>query len=1044
MASDNALTYEGALRILGKHDQKWLKRVDALLGGVILGSGVVALLANPVTAPVVFAALWGWVDQKNEAIRLVSQALDALPGKRRKIPFTERVEQMTAAHTVLVVSSYFEALREALGDDYDLLELSEADKANVARGVARDLYAADVPKPGAKRGFTENLKLVQVWLESLHTTVLRSFGHLLGPKMPSGDIGTRALERYQSHYLALAAEIPEFGVWAAVVEHTATRDEVRALREDLLSGPDAAMSRLERALATLIDLAGHPSADLRDRVARANRSVLSDPILPRSTGTRYGRHLTFPTIEQAFLTPSYRFAVAHDRSRPADDTWWAKRTSHDDLHVRLAAHLASTEAITRPLLILGHPGAGKSLLTKVLAARLPAPGYTVVRVPLRHVDGHSPVRTQIQLALDRDTGGRVPWSDLVDQSADTVRVVILDGLDELLQQTHTRLYGYLDEVAEFQRREADQGHPVAVVVTTRTLACDRVSIAEGTTMIKLDDFDDLRIEAWLTTWHRANTSGIAAGTVREFPLETALGQRKLTAQPLLLMMMALYIANPETTMLDERLSTAELYRRLVEHFAEREAEKSPTTRPPDEIKTAVRKHLTRLSVAALGMLNRGRQDISAQQLEQDLRVLTGNRAHTDEGDRTLGEFFFVYTAEGRVSADTDQHYEFLHATFGEYLVASHVVDELREVARAAHSSRHWDMRTPDDDLLFAYLSHQSMAQQRPVLTFVTELGAELPPSEVEQMLTVLDTLLETHRDRTQPERHRDYLSDNTDQIARHAAYSANLLLLRLALSPNQRHTIGDIHRHRSGLDQWDAVLTLWQAGLSHDQWLATIFLLQRKGTIIELRDSPITSRPPGAHLARLQADHDTEQVYRYGAALALGTYWFNENDEWLDLTLPWLAAGIAKSADAVDTILFNDTTHVALDDLRQALMRIEMLLKLRKEDMHPRQAQSLVEFLLRHTHVQRPCGFALATSVVTHPRLLAEVPGLSDPKWFMADGVALLLRDADDDQVRDLLAEVELQRGTKPDSPVTINEFRALWRAYRWPDFDLNLEEESI
>jgi hypothetical protein len=1048
MASDNALTYEGALRLLGKHDQKWIKRLDTLLGGVILGAGVVALLGNPMAAPVVvFTALWGWVDQKNEAIRLVSQAMTALPGKRREVRFSERVEQMTAAHTVLVVSAYFEALREALGDDYELLELSEVDKANAAVGGLAQLYTGNVPKPGAQRGFSENLEVVSTWQERLHHRVVRSFGHLFGPTNPHltarlETVPQKALHRYESHYLALAAEIPEFAAWAAVTEHAATRSQVRALRDDLLAGPDGALSRLERALSAFIDSDGTRLTDLRESVARANRSVLNDPILPQSTGARYGNHLSFPTIGQAFITPGYRFAVSDGDSRPADDTWWSEQEPHGDLHIRLMAYLASAEATAGPLLLLGHPGAGKSLLTKVLASRLPASGYTVVRVSLRRVNGHSSVRTQVQQALDQVTGGRVTWPDLVDQSADTVRVVILDGLDELLQQTHTRLYGYLDAVAEFQRREADQGHPVAVVVTTRTLACDRVAIADGTIMIKLENFDDGRIQSWLNSWHSANAAGIAVGTVREFPLETALDQRKLTSQPLLLMMMALYVANPGITMLDEWLSSAELYRRLLEHFAEREAEKSSIMLRPQEIQMAVEDHLTRLSTAALGMFNRGVQDITGRQLEQDLQAFTDDRATIDTGERVLGEFFFVYAPESRVSADTDQHYEFLHATFGEYLVASRVVDELNGVARAAFSSRRGGMRTPEDDLLFALLSHQSLALLRPSLTFVTELAAELPSTEVKQMLEVLDSLLERHRVRPPSERFRNYLPGDTDQIARLAAYSANLLLIRLALSPDQKHSITRIFPTLAAepFGPWRSLLTLWQTGLSPGAWRVTISFLARIDDQIELLKSPVYALHPASQQARLSHDRELERMHRFGLAFASSTFWAGRGDRWLDVVEPWLAHGAAYGRpDGLHTMLPTNVSEVAPRVLIDALVRIEMLLKLRAQDTHIEQAKSLVVFLLDHADLHQPCGFALASTVLAHPDILEQVPRLSDPRWFMDDGVTLLMRADRFDKRNDgglvetLLDSVMQQRGTAPEEPIDIVEVVQLWRAHMWP-----------
>lgn len=54
-----AMTFRGALRILGHHDNTALEKLDVLLGGAILGAGVLAL-AGPTAAPLVgLAAIWG-------------------------------------------------------------------------------------------------------------------------------------------------------------------------------------------------------------------------------------------------------------------------------------------------------------------------------------------------------------------------------------------------------------------------------------------------------------------------------------------------------------------------------------------------------------------------------------------------------------------------------------------------------------------------------------------------------------------------------------------------------------------------------------------------------------------------------------------------------------------------------------------------------------------------------------------------------------------------------------------------------------------------
>jgi hypothetical protein len=180
---------------------------------------------------------------------------------------------------------------------------------------------------------------------------------------------------------------------------------------------------------------------------------------------------------------------------------------------------------------------------KVLAARLPADQCTTVYVPLRHVSGTAAVYRLIEYGLDRETNGRVDWAGLADQSRATTRVILLDGLDEMLQAADRDRADYLHDVAEFQRREAAQERPVVVLVTSRTLVADRVDVPFGATVVKLEEFSPGQVEQWREVWNAVNRDAIDAGSVRELTHEAVARQPELARQPLLLLMLALYSAD---------------------------------------------------------------------------------------------------------------------------------------------------------------------------------------------------------------------------------------------------------------------------------------------------------------------------------------------------------------------------------------------------------------------------------------------------------------------------------------------------------------------
>ena len=126
-----------------------------------------------------------------------------------------------------------------------------------------------------------------------------------------------------------------------------------------------------------------------------------------------------------------------DGTRAGDENCWSDLPERNDLLARLEVHAASETEL--PMLILGHPGAGKSMLTKVLAAHLSARDFTIAWVPLRAVSAHAPVLDQIE------EGPRLATNQGIARAALSRgrRVVMLDGLDELLQASPADRSGYL-------------------------------------------------------------------------------------------------------------------------------------------------------------------------------------------------------------------------------------------------------------------------------------------------------------------------------------------------------------------------------------------------------------------------------------------------------------------------------------------------------------------------------------------------------------------------------------------------------------------------
>jgi len=642
----------------------------------------------------------------------------------------------------------------------------------------------------------------------------------------------------------------------------------------------------------------------------------------------------------------------------------------------------------------------------VLAARLPPEDYTVVRVPLRRVDCDVPLVSQVQQALNVATNHRVEWWQLAEQSQYSVRVVLLDGLDELLQASQHDRSGYLHEVAEFQRVEAEQERPVVVIVTSRTVVADRVSIPTGTSIVKIDPFSEDDIASWLARWHRANTAAIAAGTVRELPLSAALRQPELAVQPLLLLMLAVYAADPALPSLDGEISTAQLYKRLLEGFTRREAAKGLSSGAgDDELGRQTQDHLERLAVAALAMFNRGRQDIDEESLGLDLSVLDpGLMARTrpvEAGQRIIGEFFFVHAPEATVMTGPEisatghglrsalhqqsrRAYEFLHATFAEFLVARRVTDEVTDLAERVFAGRRGPA-APDDDLLFALLSHQALAARRAALDFAGEILAELPQRQQSAVCEVLELLLGEHRSRHSSGRYAAYQPVPLDQVRQLACYSANLAALRAALAPvGGRILLARLLRapDNSALQRWRSTVRLWQAGLDADAFQAMLGIMKFVG------DPPAVTYGPQATaqsraateiaLCRLTADTEMESRLRYGTAITDHyTYGF-DGDSWYDRTastlIPMIIGrdpGFTAEAPPIGT----PTDEIAaIADLICCCLRSSLA--------QPTHDYELVQLLFSLPGTPEVDTLAMASVVMTYPDLPACIPELKSSRLF--------------------------------------------------------------
>jgi hypothetical protein len=811
------LTYADALRILGKNDSEVLDLAEKLADG---GLGMVGV-------PDLFGARGALVSKGR-------QALEGIRGKLKGESRLSRTQKIEAAYQILVVVAYFEAVEECLTEIEAPFTLADLEMTAEERTTLLRLPA---PAAGPLQGVSLAARTIEQPL--LMTRVLVQF--LLGLATVEGHgITTRdhpllqslserlpdlANKRVEELYRQLAAEVPEFGMWVHLDEHRSTRQEFATGLRDLRRHLEQVRSH-------------RPVDDRRREITVAYRAVLRQPVL-RSDDAPRG--IVLPTLEDAYIPPRGRVALALPTSSPSVEEWWAERPVVDDLQRDIAAQLVHPWSTRLPMVILGHPGAGKSKFTEMLAAQLPPDDFLPIRVELRSVPPNAPVHVQIEEGLAATLHTRVSWRDLAESADGALPVIILDGFDELLQATGVDRSDYLERVQEFQQQQEALGQPVAVLVTSRTVVANRARFPDGTTVIRLEPFDDAQIEHILGVWNRANAPAFAAAGLEPLSAEALLPYRELAEQPLLLLMLLIYDAHGNALRrASETLSHGELYERLLRDFAKREVDKHRPGLGGQALHRAVEDELRRLEITAMAMFARGRQSVHADDLDRDLAVLMPEAARRPAdadlhgriapAHQVLGRFFFVHESRAEATDGPASVFEFLHATFGEYLVARAVTSVLAELVedRARSLRRRGGPQHLDDGELHALSSFAAFAGREKVVDFLDERIRQRLTDDPDLTEEYTALLIELFQEAPFPAPNRSYTAYEPQRLpmsAREGRYTANLTTL-LVLVARKPLELGELFpQAQDHWHTWRTAVSQWRA-LPSSQWFGILDTLR--------------------------------------------------------------------------------------------------------------------------------------------------------------------------------------------------------------------------
>jgi predicted NACHT family NTPase len=343
----------------------------------------------------------------------------------------------------------------------------------------------------------------------------------------------------------------------------------------------------------------------------------------------------------------------------------------------------------RQLMILGRPGAGKTtflkrlaiecLNGKFLADRLPIfvtlkefaetegkPGIVEFMARLVNLQPDSAVKNKFK-PRPGDVGfGRSPLHIALRSGRG---LVLLDGLDEVMEKDHDRVIREIREFAE----QYSQNH---IVITCRIAA--REYIFQQFTEVEMADFDDNQIQSFADKWFKTKENDPESTTGAMFwqELESRKPVKELAANPLLLTLLCLEFDNSSAF----PQSRSELYDRALNVLLSKWDGQRRIQRGEEVYKgLSLKRKETLLGQLAMYTFDRGdyffKEKVATQQIEQYIRNLPGAKedpAALEVDSRAVLKS--IESRHGLLSERATGIYSFSHLTFQEYFTAKNILD----------------------------------------------------------------------------------------------------------------------------------------------------------------------------------------------------------------------------------------------------------------------------------------------------------------------------------------------------------------------------------